>query len=215
MVGFADLQDISPDVRDNLPFGISIAVALKPQIISGIKDGPTKPYYQEYERANLLLDELGHCAVEFVKTRGHQARWFAATSVGIDSDTLSTRLPHKTVAALAGLGWIGKCALLVTRTFGSAVRITTVLTDAGLLIGHPMDTILCGKCTSCVDACPSYAPSGKNWQKDLHRDTFFDAFACQKVARELTMERVGILETICGICIAVCPWTQRYINRFD
>ena len=116
MVGIANLQHISADVRDNLPFGVSIAVALKPQIISEIKDGPTKPYYQEYERANRLLDELGHYAVEFVKAQGHQAKWFAATSVGIDSNTLSTRLPHKTVAALAGLGWIGKCALLVTRT---------------------------------------------------------------------------------------------------
>lgn len=213
MVGIADLQHISADVRDNLPLGISIAVVLKPQIISEIKDGPTKQYYHEYERANRLLDEIGHCAVEFIKARGHQAKWFAATSVGIDSNTLSTRLPHKTVATLAGLGWIGKCALLVTRTSGSAVRITTVLTDAGLPTSHPMDTILCGKCTACVDACPSHAPSGKNWRKSLHRDTFFNAFACQKAARELTMERVGIRETLCGICIAVCPWTQKYIRR--
>jgi len=158
---------------------------------------------------------LGNCAVQFLETRGHKTKWFAATSVGIEPKTLSTRLPHKTAATRAGLGWIGKCALLVTKPFGSAVRITTVLTDAKLSGGAPIDSSKCGKCTICVDACPSLAPSGKNWQVDLHRDSFFDAFACRKTARELAAKRVGIHETLCGICIAVCPWTQKYIEKAD
>ena len=111
LVGFADLKDIAPEVRDNLPIGISIAVALNPRIISEIKDGPTRPYYAEYKRANHLLGTLGHYAIQFLKERGHKAQGFAATSVGIDSDTLSTRLPHKTTATRAGLGWTGNCAL--------------------------------------------------------------------------------------------------------
>lgn len=215
MVGIADLHGITPDVRDDFPFGVSIAVALHPQIIAEIRDGPTKQYQEEYERANKLLDMLGHRAVQFLEERGHKAKWFAATNVGIDPKTHSTRLPHKTTATRAGLGWIGKCALLVTKTYGSAVRITTVLTDATLPTGEPVDTHLCGKCISCVEACPGHAPSGTNWQIGLHRDEFFDAFACRKAARELAMERLGILEPICGICIAICPWTQKYIERFN
>ena len=213
IVGFADLQNIAPDVRDNFLFGISIAVALNSQIISEIQDGPTKPYYAEYERANQLLDTLGHYAVEFLQEQGYKAKWSAATSVGIAPKTLSTRLPHKTTATRAGLGWIGKCAVLVTRTFGSAVRITTVLTDAELPAGDPIDSSQCGNCTACVDACPSHAPSGKNWQVGLHRDSFFDPFACRTAALELAGNRIGIQETLCGICIAVCPWTQKYLER--
>ena len=38
IVGFADLHEIPQDVRDNYPFGVSIAVALDPYIISGIED---------------------------------------------------------------------------------------------------------------------------------------------------------------------------------
>jgi len=213
MVGFANLQDVAADVRDNFPYGISIAVALNPEIISGIQDGPTSQYYAEYERANNLLDRLGHYAVQFLEERGHQAKWFAATSAGIDPETLSTRLPHKTTATRAGLGWIGKCAVLVTRGFGSAVRITTVLTDAVLPAGEPIDESYCGNCTACVDACPGHAPSGKDWQVGLNRDSFFDAFACRTTARELALKRVGIQETICGVCIAVCPWTQKYVRK--
>jgi epoxyqueuosine reductase len=213
LVAFADLSGIPPDVRYALPFGISIAVALNPKIIAGIQDGPTKEYYDEYHRANRLLDSLGQCAAEFLEERGHRAKSFAATDVGIDPKTYSTRLPHKTVATRSGLGWIGKCALLVTEPFGSAVRLTTVLTDAELPSGNPVDASKCGDCRVCVDACPAHAPSGKNWCVALHRDSFYDVFACRKTARELESARIGTGATICGICIAVCPWTRKYITQ--
>lgn len=212
MVGIADLHGIAPDVRDGFPIGISIAVALHPQIIFKIKNGPTKQYFAEYERANNLLDMLGPTAARFLNEHGFNTKWLPKASRNYETGTLSSPLPHKTTATRAGLGWIGKCALLVTRTLGSAVRITTVLTDASLPTGKPVDNHLCGRCTFCVDACPGHAPSGKNWRLDFSRADFFDAFTCQKTAR-LAAERIGVSETICGICIAVCPWTQKYIRK--
>jgi len=213
IVGIADLNEIPADARDGFPFGVSIAVALNPQIIAEIKDGPTKQYREEYERVNKLLDMIGHHAVQFLEEHGHKAKWFPATSYSIDPKTLSTILPHKTTATRAGLGWIGKCALLVTKAYGSAIRITTVLTDAPLPISESVDASLCGECTSCVDVCPGRTLSGINWEKGLHRDEFYDAFTCQKTALELTMQRVGVKTTLCGICIAACPWTQKYVKR--
>ena len=213
MFGIADLNEIPPDARHGFPFGVSIAVALNPQIIAEIKDGPTKRYHTEYERVNKLLNIIGHHAVQFIEEHGHKAKWVPATSYGIDPKTLSTILPHKTTATKAGLGWIGKCALLVTKAYGSAVRITTVLTDAPLPISESVDASLCGECISCVDVCPGQALSGINWEKGLHRDEFYDAFTCQKTALELTMQRVGVKTTLCGICIAACPWTQKYVKR--
>ena len=213
MVGIADLYGIESDIRDNFPLGISIAVALNARVISGIQDGPTKEYYTEYERANNLLDSLGRRAVQFLEERGHKAKSFPATKAGIDFNTYSTRLPHKTTATRAGLGWIGKCALLVTDTYGSAIRITTVLTDAELPTGDPIDESRCGDCSACVDACPAHAPSGTDWQVALHRDSFFDPFSCHESARKLAADRIGAAEILCGICIAICPWTQKYIER--
>ncbi len=214
-VGFADLRGIAPDVRDNLPFGISIAVALSRQVIAGIQEGPTSQYHEEYRRVNNLLNKLGQDTVRFLEERGYKAKWVGAADIVIDRETLSTRLPHKTVATRAGLGWIGKCALLITRAFGSAIRITTVLTDAELPTGHAIDASQCGNCQACVDVCPGHAPSGKNWQADLKRDSFFNASACRQAAREQALRRLDIKETLCGMCIAVCPWTQKLIEKAD
>ncbi len=212
-VGCAALDVLPPDVCHEMPAGVSIAVALNPRVIAGITNGPTRPYYAEYCRVNELLGELAQQAADMLVSRGHRAFAAAATNVGIDAATHSTPLPHKTVATLAGLGWIGKCALLVTEEFGSAVRITTVLTDAELPHGESVISSRCGECDSCVKACPGVAVSGINWQLGLHRDRFFDAFACRAAARNIAQKRTGILDTFCGICIAVCPRTKQYIGQ--
>jgi epoxyqueuosine reductase len=59
LVGFADLQEIESEARDGFPFGISIAVALDPRIMAGIREGPTRAYYDEYNRVNDKLDSAG------------------------------------------------------------------------------------------------------------------------------------------------------------
>ena len=218
LVGYANLQEIAQDLRDEFPSGMSIAVALKPKIISAIYEGPNQAYVEECMRADNLLSVLGQLAVQFLKEEGYTAKQLATTNIiGAEyPPMLSTRLPHKTAATRAGLGWIGKCALLVTREFGPAVRITTILTSAPISAGSPVNTSSCGDCTVCIDVCPSRALSGKNWQAGMPRDSLVDAFSCRNTARELLIKRTGtevLGRTFCGICIAACPWTKKYVER--
>lgn len=212
LIGFADLDAVPSDKRGGLPRAVAFAVALAPHIVRGIAGGPTSEYYAEYERVNVLLGELSRSLAEMLRQRGFQAVASAATNEGIDPNTNSTVLPHKTIANLAGLGWIGKCALLVNPEFGSAVRLNRVLTDAPLPSATSIMASRCGDCRACVDACPGRAPTGKEWDPTKSRDEFFDAFACRLAAREMAQRRTGIADTFCGICIAACPWTKRYIN---
>jgi len=180
LVGFADMQPVPVTTRDNLPFAVSFAVALDPGIISGLGAGPTRQYYQEYSKANDLLKEMLEKAALFLRQNSYRAVAVVPTIVdssqathsGISYDpaTLSASLPHKTAAVLAGLGWIGRCDLLVTEAYGSAVRLATVLTDAGLPVGAPLDDGKCDRCTACVDSCPARAVYGREWQPGISRD---------------------------------------------
>lgn len=210
LIGFADLRQLSSKCRKGMEYGISIGIGLNPLIITGIENGQTYEYFEEYKRVNNLLDTLALKAGNFLENAGHKAIFRTATEVVADS-TYSTDLPHKTVATRAGLGWIGKCALLVTPEFGSAVRITTVLTDAHLEVGVPINEARCGNCNQCVISCPGNASSGENWSISKHRDEFFNASECRKTARQKAA-RIGIDSTICGKCIEVCPWTKKYVK---
>ncbi len=213
LIGFANLTLLPAQVRSDLPRGVAFAVALAPDIVASIQEGPTKEYHAEYERVNTILGELSISLAHLLRGRGFTAVSSAATNEGIEPQTHSTLLPQKTVATLAGLGWIGKCALLINEEFGSAIRLNRVLTDAPLPTGTPITQSRCGHCRACVDVCPGSAPTGEDWAPRKQREEIFDAFACRRAAREAAQSRTGILDTFCGICIAVCPWTQAYIKR--
>ena len=210
LVGFADISSLPADVRGEMPFAISIAVALDVPIINEISEGPTRRYHHEYTRVNEFLVRLCTSTVDALKRRGYQARAIDPT-MRIDGpamQALATPLPHKTVATRAGLGWIGKSALLITPSHGPAVRLATVLTDAPLEAGNPIDDSRCGNCTKCVDRCPAKAILGENWQKGRERGSMYDAHACCAMAKRLAGQQ-DIPVTICGICINACPWTQK------
>jgi epoxyqueuosine reductase QueG len=211
VVGFADLTGLPEENRPELPRGVVFGVALNPRIIDGIRTGPTKEYYDLYNEVNAHLADVGKRAERLLTEAGFRALVVAPTvhAEGLDIETLSASFSHKMAATRAGLGWVGKCALLVTPDFGSAIRFATVLTDADLPTGEAVTESNCGECTSCVDVCPGHAPSGKTWEPSRHRDDFFDARACLQGILDHNLD----FGFICGMCIAACPWTDAYIRR--
>jgi len=212
LAGFADVTDLSLDMTGGFPAAVSIVVKLDPSVVSEISHGPTQRYYKEYGRVNELIGKLCRQIADLLAACGRQARAIEATADNFDTHTLSMPVQHKTIATRAGLGWIGKSALLITKEYGSAVRLGSVLTDAVFETGEPVDTSHCGDCRKCVDCCPAGAIVGSNWTAGIPRESIYDAFACRDAAGRLSKSQ-GIDSTICGICINVCPWTQKYISR--
>lgn len=123
-----------------------------------------------------------------------------------------TPLPHKTVATNAGLGWIGKNCLLVTKEYGSAVRISSLITNAPLPADEAVKESRCGNCRNCVDKCPAKAFLGVNWSRGMSREKIFIKEVCKKTQLERMKKATGIDVDLCGLCFAVCPYTQRYLN---
>lgn len=210
LVGFADLSPLDETSRFGFPRAISFCLPLEPQVIAGICDGPTEGYCREYDRANALLTQLAEEVAAWLIARGWQAQAQPATG---DFDRAACRAPfqHKTAATLAGLGWIGKSAILVTREYGTAARWATVLTNSPLPVGVPILESRCGGCTACVDICPGQALTGKPWRQGMPREDLVDVHACLEAMKRVSMGR-GNHRDICGMCIAACPWTRGYVK---
>lgn len=210
LVGIGDLTELPAQVRCGLPIGISVVVKFPAEVIRGISDLPTREYYEWYQRLNEQLDALVSLGAGILQEHGYEAIAQTRAQVGsFEGDNNNSVLPHKTVATRAGIGWIGKSALLVTEQFGSMVRLSSILTNAPLSTDEPINTSKCGACLICTEACPGNAISGRQWQLGLYRDEFFDPVKCRSTARERSQIGFGEAATICGKCIEVCPHTRQ------
>lgn len=208
IVGFADLSNVK---YCQWKSGVSIALSMTPNIIESISKGPNIDYYNEYNSLNAKLNDLAILTAKFINTEGYHA--IAQTTNNINYyGNYRTLIPHKTIATRAGIGWIGKSALLVTNKYGSAIRLTSVLTNMEFDYGTKINESKCGNCQICKESCPGKAISGINWNVDIDRDNFYNAVSCSSVAKSLSHKLINKEVTLCGKCIEVCPYTQKYIR---
>ena len=205
LVGFADLRGIA-----ELPRAVVLAIRHSPAVLRDAEDMPNAAYSQEYLDLNARLTEAVEGLADLLRQSRRRAVANPATVAWsqIDPDRLAAPFAHKTAATRAGLGWIGKCALLVTPELGPALRLASVLTDAPLEVGEPIAESRCGECSACVEACPAGAVTGENWYAGRPREELLDAQACHRMCAERSLAR-GIKRGRCGICMAVCPRRPR------
>jgi len=116
---------------------------------------------------------------------------------------------EKPWAMQAGLGWIGKNGLLLTREYGSWVFLGVILTTLPL-IPDRTHTAHCGTCSRCLEACPTQAivsPGVVDSRRCIAYHTL-ESHAEQipaEIAQNLHNWVAG-----CDICQEVCPWNQRF-----
>jgi epoxyqueuosine reductase len=124
-------------------------------------------------------------------------------------------------AARSGLGFRGKNAMLISRNHGNWLFLAAILTTAEIGADPPLAPerareapgaepagLLCGKCTRCLDACPTGAfpePGVVDSRLCISYLTIENRGA---IPRELR-EKVGVRVFGCDVCLEVCPW-----NRF-
>ncbi len=153
-----------------------------------------------YDVINQRLDLLASKLSGIVQREGYRA-FPVPASARANDEKICAVFSHKMAAHLAGLGWIGKSCLLVTPEAGPRVRWISVLTDAPLKAGTPMET-RCGDCRECVDACPVKAFTGRNFVETETREARYDARRCEKYLNGLE-KSTGY--GVCGMCLYVCP----------
>lgn len=211
LMGTADLSGI---VAGELSIGVSVAIPVPANIVQDLKTAPTKEYYDAYYALNGKLNEIVTCGAEFLREKGWRAQ-ANTTDVVRQDENWCTPLPHKTVATRAGLGWIGKNNLLVTESYGSAIRLSSLLTDAPLPVGTPIEESRCAGCDICVKSCPAKALTGALWKAEMRREELFHKEDCKRVQTERMKRATGIDTDLCGLCFAVCARTQKYLRMSE
>ena len=207
VVGFSDLGENASEEFPHLRYAVTIVRRLSDTIVETIDGRPTIMYFHHYRTTNTKLDLLALDAVDFLEGKGYSALPIAASqSTNTDKDAYRGVFSHKKAAVLAGLGFIGKNALFISKEYGSKIRLATVLTDMPLTAEHPVMERGCGDCEICKNACPAKAITGKNYVYGEPRETILDARRCSEHMK--TYKDIG-RGAVCGICMSVCPYNKR------
>lgn len=199
-VGFCALPNSPVPTQPSLRYAVSIGLKLSDAVLKTIADEPTPMYFQHYRTANAVLDAAAFRICVKIETLGYQAFPVAASQSLGGEKRYEGLFPHKTAAVLAGLGFVGKSGLFLSREYGSKVRLATVLTDMPLKPKLPLVENGCGDCTLCRDACPAGAIFGELPGKTGRN---FDPEKCSRYMKE-HFQGIG-RGSVCGICIKVCP----------
>jgi epoxyqueuosine reductase len=212
-VGFANLKNALPEEFGYLNTGISVILRLSDEILSQIKEKPTHAYFHHYRTANSLIDQITFKIASKLQEWGYLAMPIAASqSINTgDGNSYKGLFQHKTTATMAGLGWIGKSACLVTEEYGPRIRLGTVLTNMEAIYGEPVTESQCGQCVKCFRACPGLAIRGNNWYQGIPREELLDARACSMHMHN-HYQHIG-RGSVCGICVKVCPKGKKIIKR--
>ena len=185
---------------EGLDKGISIVVPLSPAVVDQIGEEPTKTYFQHYRTTNSFIDSLTERIVLAIIGEGYNG---AAVPASQSVEGYYGIYPHKTGALRAGLGYIGKSALFISKDYGPAVRLGTVFTDMPLTVKNCVQEDKCKDCRICASKCPAMAISGKPFREGDKREDIFDAAACSEYMNR-NYQHIG-RGSVCGICMKFCP----------
>jgi epoxyqueuosine reductase QueG len=213
LVGFADLSSIDLSIRKSFNYGISFAIALDKSIFPINNTKPYMKYYGEFRAVSEKLNTMCEATALFISNLGFDAFPQSRKNNKQDSNW-NTVLPHKTIANLSGIGWIGKSALLVNERYGSAIRLSSILTNIPLATENKIIESKCGSCIACKEACPANAIKGNIWSIGINRNDLIDPNNCKQMVINRGKD-LGLSEGTCGICIFECPFTKAYSNRAE
>jgi epoxyqueuosine reductase QueG len=163
IVRVADLPEHAANIYRMLPSAQSVVVTAARHSLAAIRSEVNQLAQFDTIHAYEECGKAAHRVSRFLEARGCSAAAVPAfIPINMDDPGKGMRgeICWRRAGVRAGLGSYGENGLLVTRQFGSAIRLSGVVTSAELLPDSPRDDDTCDHCMRCVEACPVQALSG-------------------------------------------------------
>lgn len=198
-----DPRILWPEVRSILVFAFDYGPAANP--LDGPRDdcrGEISAYARNRDYHELIkgrLKEIGG------KLAAEARRAGVAYDLKVFVDTAPVM--EKPLAEAAGLAWVAKSTLAISRKIGGWFFLGSIFTTLELPFDRP-ETSHCGSCARCLDVCPTAAitaPYEIDARRCLSYLTIEHAGPIPIEFREAMGDRIYG----CDDCLAICPW-----NRF-
>jgi len=116
---------------------------------------------------------------------------------------------ERALAQKAGLGWFGKNTMVLNRQAGSWFFLGEIYTNLPLPLDAPYSEEHCGRCTACLDVCPTQAFKGP-YLLDGRRCISYLTIELKGAIPVELRPKMGNRIFGCDDCQLVCPW-----NRFS
>jgi epoxyqueuosine reductase len=199
----ADPRVLWPEVRSILVFAFDYGPATDP--LAGPRDdgrGEISAYARHRDYHEVLKGRLKEIAG---KLAAEARRAGVAGDLKVFVDTAPVM--EKPLAQAAGLAWVAKSTLAISRRIGGWFFLGSIFTTLDLPFDAP-ETPHCGTCRRCLDVCPTAAITAP-YEIDARRCL---SYLTIEHAGPIPIEfRTAMGDRIygCDDCLAICPW-----NRF-
>ncbi|MDR1606336.1 MAG: tRNA epoxyqueuosine(34) reductase QueG [Streptococcaceae bacterium] len=185
---------------------IAIAVAYPSHL-------PKIPEKTKFKRGKFSASSWGMDYHQILRDKmKHLAQRIADLTADFDYKAMvdTGALVDTAVARRAGIGFIGKNGLVISKEFGSYIFLGELVTNLELEPDQAV-TYDCGDCTHCLTSCPTQALNG---------DSTMNAKRCLSFQTQTTGSlpeafRVKLKSVIygCDICQIACPYNKGVTNE--
>lgn len=193
---------IMPDAKSVITMGLNyfqnISYSNTPDYGKISRYAAGKDYHEIIEKKN---EEL----IKYIRTLKDDIKAVSFIDSGPTMD--------KVWAVKSGLGWLGKNACVINPKIGSWFFISVIITNMDIESSESIND-KCGKCTSCIDACPTNAITDA-YQLNSNKCISYITIENKDEIPDSFSGKMNNWIFGCDICQEVCPWNKKNQRETD